>query len=568
MRNLCILGCIAFGYSVLLGGCVKDVGESDATPAPAVSETRSAAGVPTKYPRLPEFADLGLNPDASGETVMDFSRVGYKWGDEPIPELPVVKTISSPGAGRDATKLINDAIVEVAGKPLAQRGAILLKAGQYEVSGVIRLYASGIVLRGEGRDEKTGTRIVATRTDNGPAMIDDADNPSILILLQGTGGRSGKRPAEPNILGPQVPAGRFWLRVSNASSFSVGDNVVVERHITPEWISALRMDRISALPGYDPASYQWTPSLIAHKQMERVVTKVSGDTLWFENPVSLRIERAYGGGSVYKYSYTKRISGSGIENMFLNTSSSKEFNENHCWSAVTVNRARHCWVRGVDSKRFGFTGVDIRQYACNITVEDCKVRRMHAVMDGNRRYPFLIRGQLSLVKDCYAETGRHSFATSGPVTNGPNVFLDCEARMCYADAGPHARLATATLYDNVTTYKVTAAEAIPGVNIDGNYVGAFLIIDRDRMGPGHGWAEINGVMWNCETTGNICVQKPWVSGNNYMAGCKGVAWAGYMPDREAGKTVSFGTFVSPRSVYEAQLALRRQHQPGGVMDVR
>lgn len=114
------------------------------------------------YPRPEVFAALGLDPDENGETLLDFSRVGYRWGDEEIPNLPVVRTLEPPAGGADATALINGAHRRIGRQTAGAAGAILLKAGEYRVAGVIALNVSGIVLRGEGRSETTGTRLVAT----------------------------------------------------------------------------------------------------------------------------------------------------------------------------------------------------------------------------------------------------------------------------------------------------------------------------------------------------------------------------------------------------------------------
>lgn len=82
--------------------------------------------------------------------ILDFSRVGYRWGDAEIPTVAVVATLTPPADGADATNLIQSAI----DKTVA--GAIVLKKGVYNISGTIRIGKSGIVLRGEGDTETDG----------------------------------------------------------------------------------------------------------------------------------------------------------------------------------------------------------------------------------------------------------------------------------------------------------------------------------------------------------------------------------------------------------------------------
>ena len=85
-----------------------------------------------------------------------------------IPNVPVVKTLTSPGENEDATAIIQRAIDEVSSLPLSGgfRGAILLKSGTYKILNELHINASGVVLRGEGADEG-GTKLVAAGVKGG-----------------------------------------------------------------------------------------------------------------------------------------------------------------------------------------------------------------------------------------------------------------------------------------------------------------------------------------------------------------------------------------------------------------
>ena len=146
----------------------------------------------TKYPQItPGFGEMPV--DKHGGRILDFSRVGYRWGDEELPDVEVVKVLTVPTDGSDATKLINDAIREVARMPLEgrHRGTILLKAGTYNIGTQILLNASGVVLRGEG----AATRLVGT----GKRSVNIDSETENLITVGGRGSRSGAKPASPNI---------------------------------------------------------------------------------------------------------------------------------------------------------------------------------------------------------------------------------------------------------------------------------------------------------------------------------------------------------------------------------
>ena len=194
------------------------------------------------YEPIPEIAVLGIKPDNDGGTILDFSRVGYRYGDKEIPKVPVVKTIRPPKRGADATARIQAAVDEISALPYEQRGAILLKKGLYNVQGTIRIKASGIVIRGEGTDLKKGTRIHSTRTDDG------FKTNSALFVFMGEKGRGVRKPDEDNII-EDVLVGQFWARVSNPADFAVGDNVIVHANTPMTLISDLKMDRIPPRKG-------------------------------------------------------------------------------------------------------------------------------------------------------------------------------------------------------------------------------------------------------------------------------------------------------------------------------
>lgn len=494
------------------------------------------------YEPIPEIAALGIKPDNDGGTILDFSRVGYRYGDKDIPKVPVVKVVKPPKRGADATALIQAAVDEISALPYEQRGAILLKKGLYNVRGSIRIKASGIVIRGEGTDLRKGTRIHSTRTDDG------LKTNSTLFAFVGEKGRGVRKPDEDNII-EDIPVGQFWARVSNPRDFAVGDNIVVHANTPMTLISDLKMDQIPTRKGQKEGAGHWNENTINRKDMERVITKISGDTLWFENPLSMSILQRYDGGYVAHYRYTNRIAECGIENLYMDCEYASDTDENHCWSAVVFRVAEHCWAQNLEGKYFGMSLTMLTNYAKNITVSNCKMSEHKSIIKGNRRYPFLIAGQLCLVKDCYSEDARHAYATSGARTNGPNVFLRCRAKRTHTDTGPHHRWATGTLYDNVVVE------------------GKINIQDRCSMGPGHGWAGVNEVLWNCEADA-VAVQSPWACGANYSIGTIGEYWEGYRKNRPEGVWISHGCHVFPLSLYEAQLTQRRKLQPGGVFDVK
>src|SRR3954451_13289298 len=124
----------------------------------------------------------------SGDRIPDFSMVGYKNGSVALPNttggvaVPVKQTINPGAVGVDMTSTIQNAINAVSALSLDAngfRGAVLLTAGNYPISGTLNINATGVVLMGVGDSATTGTRLEATGTAT-----------RFLVSVDGSGSRS------------------------------------------------------------------------------------------------------------------------------------------------------------------------------------------------------------------------------------------------------------------------------------------------------------------------------------------------------------------------------------------
>ena len=472
--------------------------------------------------------DLGVfgSEEILEDVIPDFSRVGYHWGDDAIPDVPVRITLEAPVDGSDARASIQAALDAV-----QSPGAVLLKAGRYNVSDVLEIKRSGVVLRGEG-DESI---LYSTSVKQIPTLIKIGTDTSPVY-----GERS-------EIVSSYVAVGQMWVPVADPLMFAPGDVVFVYRPATDAWLDALHMREIAQNSSGTVA--QWKAEDYG-MYWERKVMAVQGNRVLLDNPIVMCIGgNGFGTGYLVKGS-RERISECGIEYLSLDTrydaskrKGSDYVDENHCWSAVTFAAAEHSWARGLSSRHFGYSCVSLDEGAKNISLKDCRSYSPVATIDGSRRYAFNMRHcQLCLIEDCCCDDDRHQFVT-GARLSGPNVFPRCMAKKARNDAGPHQRWATGTLYDNV--------------EVDG----ALNVQDRAGYGTGHGWTAVNFVLWNC-TAKSICVQSPWATGQNWAVGCVGkkVAAARSYSDklgpRPSGIWESEGVHVEPLSLYESQLKKR------------
>lgn len=469
---------------------------------------------------------LIYTPDAVGSVIPDFSGVGYKNSEVPIPDVPVVKTVTA--VSGDNYNNVQAAIDEVAAMPLQPngfRGAILFQAGLYEISERINITTSGIVLRGEGLSTEfkaTGTTQYDLIRINGGSVSIDSGTPK-------------------KITDTFVPVGTKTIHVESGHCFLPGDWVYMRREPNAAWISMLGMDLL-ATPSR-PDVVNWTAA--EYKiNYERQILSVNGNELTLDAPVMDIIDAQYADGYISRIS-SSRITNVGIENMKMTSTytspwdsgtSNVAHDEQHGWNAVRIGNARDCWVKNVTAYYFGFSCVNIGSTASFITVDNCVMYDPISLIDGGRRYSFNIDGQRSLTQNCVTRNGRHDYVNGAQVA-GPNVFYNCNATLQRNDMGPHQRWATGILYDNIT----------------GN--GALNVQDRQTSGTGHGWAGSQIMFWNCHVN-SIITQSPPSHHTNWVIGCTSstITNVGGWATRTSGVIESKNTPITAiPSLFSAQL---------------
>ncbi len=475
---------------------------------------------------LGQDGKLVYTADEVGTVVPDFSGVGYKNSEVPIPVVPIVKIVTA--ISGDNTAHIQSAINEVAAFPLQAdgfRGAILFKAGVYEIASGITVSASGIVLRGEGPI----TEFKAT----GTSQYD-------LIRFNG-GSVSINSSSKKKITDTFVPVGAKKVTVESGHTFKTGDWVYLRREPNDAWITMLGMDLL-ARPS-NPDVVNWTPSSYSINY-ERQILEVNGNQITLDAPVMDIIDPVYANGYVSKITST-RISNVGIENMkmtstFTTSWSSGTTNvahdEEHGWIAVRFSAARDGWAKKITAYYFGYSCVNIGSSASFITVDSCAMYDPISKIEGGRRYSFNVDGQRNLVQNCTTRNGRHDYVNGARVP-GPNIFYKCVANSQKADIGPHHRWATGTLFDNIT----------------GN--GEMNVQDRQISGTGHGWAGSQIMFWNSKLN-KIIIQSPPSHHTNWAIGCTAptITNVGYYVTRTKGIVESPNTAITAiPSLFIAQL---------------
>ncbi|KAG0230136.1 hypothetical protein BGW42_001123 [Actinomortierella wolfii] len=499
-------------------------------------------------------------PDAQNNTIPDFSRVGYREGCVRIPLVPVqivLEPSNDPCA--DDTARIQHAIDHVAKLPLCPighdgakvRGAVLLKAGTYRVAGAIIINASGVVLRGEGQGDD-GTTIIATgRIQRDFVLVNGmltSDMGSVEQqrkyarkpeMMPRNGYRGSKKPVTYTRKGLYIPVGTYSLPVDSVKGYCVGDEIVIERPGTDEWIRDIGMDNLPPRPNGQPST-PWSPKTYTFRFERRIVAiDEATNTFTLDIPMVMNLDPKYPPARVYELIYKMPIiSDVGVENLRLisETNPAKPEDEDHGWYAIVMDNTVHGWVADVTTRRF-VSGIFASLWSRYVTIQDCAVLDpVSKATEGGRRYQFNLSGQKGLVKRCFTENARHDFITLGRVC-GPNVFVDSTGINGNNDTGPHERWAMGILYDNITCSTIN-------------------IRQRAWMGSGQGWAGVFHVVYNCTATlNNNCFQDPPGATNWIVGFCGGMAKKP-MFDAPQTKCRSPNKPVEPRSLYWAQLIQR------------
>lgn len=462
-----------------------------------------------------EQGKLIYQPDSSGDRIPDFSHAGYMGADADIPMVKALVYV--PAKPGDATLRIQSAIDFVSRQsPDAAgfRGAVLLGPGRHEVSGSLKISASGIVLRGSGIGSK-GTILRGTGRSR-----------ETLVRIAGSSDR--KELFRVPVTVSRMSVGARQININNAGRFKPGDEVILYRPAVQRWIDTLGTGHfgggITAL-GWKPGDHDL--------RFDRMVTAVEGDVVTLDAPLTTAIDSSYGGGQLIAYTWPGRVEHIGVENMILESAfeAGHPKDEDHRWMAVTLENACDGWVRQVTFKGFAGSAVMVLSTTKRVTVEDCISESPVSEIGGERRNTFFTEGQQTLFQRCVATDGIHDFAT-GQAACGPNAFVQCASYQPHGFSGGLGGWSSGTLYDLVT--------------IDGE---ALRLGNRGQDGNGAGWAAANSMTWNCSAARIDCYRPP--TAQNWSFG----SWSQFAGD---GYWAESNNTISPYSFYHAQLSQRRR----------
>ncbi|TMC15806.1 MAG: hypothetical protein E6J34_20975 [Chloroflexi bacterium] len=514
-------------FIALLVSSCSFLGKADSSPTPTatVQSTQNAVS----WLQIVN-GQLVYGQDAQGNKIPDFSSVGYGGGGVPLPNVATRFTLNPQSTGDDTSRI--QQALDQAGKltPNGQgiRGAVMLTAGTYRISGTLAIKTSGVVLRGAG-------------SGSGGTILLAQGQPHTLVKVGGDGTWQHDGSVH-HVTDAYVPVGARTFKVDSTSGLAVGDHIIVQRPTTAAWIHAIGMDRIPPRKnGGIPRQWQPGPGLL----FDRIITAVNGQQITIDAPLTNALEHDYTDATVWKYTFPGRISQTGIENLSsdaIAVTSTPNYASDagyHKSSFVSIEAVENGWVNNVIIHHYG-NGMSIGGLAKWVTITHSQ--SLDVVVPQEKRdapAAFNISGQQSLIEYCKV-TGFpiHAWVTQA-LTAGPDVFYKCSAEATSRiDGAPHQRWGTGTLFDNMSIAN-----------------GHLALQNRGNFGSGQGWSAANDVLWNCVTKDYLVENPP--TAHNWAFGCQGTSQTSAEPQ---GVIVSPGQALQPDSLYVQQLR-ERLHNP-------
>lgn len=471
--------------------------------------------------------------DDDDNRIPDFSNAGYRGGGVKLPNVRVVSRIRP--INGDNTDHLQAAIRAVERLPSLQgfRGALLLAAGEYNISGSLTIQASGVVLRGMGSGMDPTRHSILRRTGN-----------STLDVIQvGIGENHGfSNPVENtrrNITTDRVLVGDRSFHVDDAGGFNVGDNINVIHPCTHTWLEAVDF---GGTAGDDPWAEDSQPLIFS-----RTITAINDRHIFINAPIFNTLDRSLSQSYIVLADRQNVLENVGIEHVRVSISTKGRLSEEHARSAIVYTETDNCWIQNVVTEHFILSGFLLRT-STRCTVLDSFAIDPHSRVYSSRRYNFNVdQSQLILFENCHATNARHAFVGNGGSRDNGIVFLNATSSRSYGPSEPHRRWAMGFLYDGLREINIRSS----GRMVMGLY-------NRGSWGTGHGWAGVHSIAWNCNIgTGTYIIEKP-PTAQNYAIGCRGTI-SDTSPFNQATGFIELTevTDLEPVSLYRKQLVDRK-----------
>ena len=323
------------------------------------------------------FAAYSASPNTH-PNLPNNSFAGYRAGETPVPDVPVVVNLTDYGGSGDGTTDNTQAFaVAIEAAWRAGGGAVFLPAGTYRVEGLIHLNRSGVVLRGDSTATTTivfpnsleqimGVRGVSSSSWSWQGGLISVLPEAALkkapfnridsFMGSGTKDWSTWWSGIDNYNGPELaqvtstpPRGAREMTVDDASRLRVGDFYLMS------WESAaLEGDyslwkHIAGHPTMDDFDWQGAADLNKRTQFQWPVRieSITGNTVRLAQPTRIDIRAEW---NVAFEPMGTIVQESGVENLTIelqNAPLNTAHLQNDGWNAIYFSKTVNCWARNI-----------------------------------------------------------------------------------------------------------------------------------------------------------------------------------------------------------------------------
>jgi hypothetical protein len=462
----------------------------------------------------------------TGDRIVDFSYAGYHAGGVALPNVAAIRTLKPSGA--DDTAALQSAIDAVSALPPASRRAIQLAPGIFHLATTLNIAASGIVLRGSGPDEATGTTLQLT------------GNPHLALKIAGQFKQTpiGK---PTTLTDAYVPSGTTVIHLADTSNLHPGDTLLLVKPVTPAWLKFMGMDTLQR----PDRPEHWVGEDLT---VRRRIASVNGNAVTLEVPLTDDIDTKFLNGvppPVTHIEVTGQISETAVEDLRIAAPArSVDYREDAEFDGIDITATVDSWVRNVVLQDTT-NSISIALNTERITVFKVDVQQRLAVTSSAKNFEFSSNGTQILFDRITGHGDDVFFFATQARQQGPVVVLHCH----FTGDGriePHQRWSTGLLVDSCD---------VPN--------GGINLKNRGTMGSGHGWTIGWSVLWN-NTTASLLVQLPpgtanWSIGDHgeqQSAAMPVTGSHGHGPLLRGGVIESPNKPVQPASLYLEQLRER------------
>ena len=318
-------------------------------------------GLATDHCEAREFSDLwGEHGEqwSPASRLPDFSHAGYRDGEAPLPQIPVVLNVKDFGAVGDGRHDDTRAFIDAIGA--GREGAILVPPGRYLITRIVEIKRSGVVLRGAGPEKSVLVCPVPLETIRPNMGATTSGRPTSnyswsggMVQIKGSW-KKGKAAAVTGI----VKRGDAVLPVSSTAGFAPGQRV--EILATDDGDKSLLSHLYSGDPGNTAKITR--PSRVA---LRARVTTVTDGKITLDRPLRIDLETKWR-PKVYPCDSTVRECG--IE--FLGFEFPEQPYKGHFTelghNAIALRGVSDCWVREVRIANSD-SGLFVRGRFCTLT---------------------------------------------------------------------------------------------------------------------------------------------------------------------------------------------------------